>query len=160
MFMAENRTQPLSERFAGIISMMLGMLRAHGLRSLLHLPQLWLAAREFRGYADQLVALLQAFEAGTLPPPAPARCPAPQAAQSPTAQSPALPNPAVGSAPRARQLPAPPLSPPAANPISHRSRAACGSYPAATMSRPSRRAQNPFAMPRPPAGILATGRSS
>ena len=93
---------PLSERFASIISMMLGMLRAQGLRSLLHLPALWLAAREIRRFGDALGALIAAFEAGTLPPvPAPAPWTAPQ----PWPAAPAQP----AAAPR---LAAPPGSPP------------------------------------------------
>jgi hypothetical protein len=155
MFMTENRTQPLSERFASIFSMMLGMLRAQGLRSLLHLPQLWLAAREFRRLSEALVALLKAFEAGTLPRLAPAPTIAPQEPQSP-----APPRPAVRSAPRARQRPAARPAPPPANPTPRCPRADSGAYPAPTMSRPCRRARNPFAVPRPSAGIIATGRST
>ena len=67
-----SRTQDLREAFAGIISMMLGLLRARGLRGLLQLPTLWLAVREIRRMAEEFVALLDAFRAGTLPPvPAP-----------------------------------------------------------------------------------------
>ena len=43
-----NRTQDLREAFASIISMMLGLLRAHGVRGLIHLPALWLAAAQIR----------------------------------------------------------------------------------------------------------------
>ena len=70
--MNDIRNPPLSERFASIITMMLGMIRAQGLRSLLHLPTLWLAMREIRRFGEALGALIAAFEAGTLPPPPPA----------------------------------------------------------------------------------------
>src|SRR5271170_7244121 len=63
-------TQPqdLREAFASLISMMLGLLRAHGVRGLLHLPALWLAAREIRRIGAELCQLFDAWKAGTLPP--------------------------------------------------------------------------------------------
>src|SRR5580700_7165123 len=64
--------QPLSERFASIFSMMLGILRAQGWRALLHLPSIWLAMRMIRELGEALGALAAAFEAGTLPPVPPA----------------------------------------------------------------------------------------
>src|SRR5271168_5476500 len=73
--METSRTQPLSERFAGIISMMLGILRAHGWRCLLHLPSIWLAMRAIRELGEALGALIAAFEAGTLPPAPPMPAP-------------------------------------------------------------------------------------
>src|SRR5580700_440861 len=62
------RNPPLSERFASIFSMMLGLLRAQGWRALLHLPSIWLAMRMIRELGEALGALAAAFEAGTLPP--------------------------------------------------------------------------------------------
>ena len=63
-------TQPqdLREAFGSLISMMLGLLRAHGLRGLIHLPALWLAAREIRRNGAEFITLYDAFQAGTLPP--------------------------------------------------------------------------------------------
>jgi hypothetical protein len=107
--MNDIRTPPLSERFASIITMMLGMIRAQGLRSLLHLPALWLAAREIRRFGEALGALIAAFEAGTLPPVPPAPAP-------PTAPLEPLAAPAQSAPPRprsrrrpARSRPSPPL---------------------------------------------------
>jgi len=65
------RTQDLREAFSSIITMMLGLLRARGLRGLLQLPTLWLVSRELRRMAERFNALLDAFRAGTLPPVAP-----------------------------------------------------------------------------------------
>jgi hypothetical protein len=59
--------QDLREAFASIITMILGLLRAHGLRGLRHVPALWLAAREIRRGGEEFVALLDAFRAGALP---------------------------------------------------------------------------------------------
>src|SRR5580700_10705355 len=83
--------QPLSERFARITSMMLGILRAQGWRALLHLPSIWLAMRMIRELGEALGALAAAFEAGTLPPiPTPQDQPAPLPyAAIPTAPPPA-----------------------------------------------------------------------
>src|SRR5580704_553682 len=66
-----NRTQDLREAVASIISMMLGLLRAHGLRGLLHLPTLWLVSREIRRIGERFNALFAALHAGTLVLPAP-----------------------------------------------------------------------------------------
>src|ERR1700722_9886511 len=60
--------QDLRARIAGIISMMLVILRAHGWRGLIHLPTLWLVSREIRRIGEQFAALMAAFKAGTLPP--------------------------------------------------------------------------------------------
>jgi hypothetical protein len=75
-------TQPqdLREAFASLISMMLGLLRAHGLRGLIHLPAMWLAAREIRRIGAEVIALYDAWQAGTLPSQAPAPCTDRQAA--------------------------------------------------------------------------------
>src|SRR5580704_19519384 len=70
--MNTSRHPPLSERFASIMQMMLGILRAHGWRCLLHLPTYWLAMRAIRELFEALGALAAAFEAGTLPPVPPA----------------------------------------------------------------------------------------
>ena len=69
--MNHTRNQDLREAFSSIISMILGLLHAHGLRGLLHLRTIWLFSRELRRLADEFVALFEAFQAGTLPLPAP-----------------------------------------------------------------------------------------
>src|ERR1700691_4059443 len=98
-------TQPqdLREAFTSIISMMLGLLRAHGLRGLIHLPALWVAAREIRRIGAEVIALYDASRPGTLPP-VPAPDPAPQQRQAAPAQPPATPRaPARAAAPRHRR---------------------------------------------------------
>ena len=67
------RPQDLIEAVTSIIPMMLGLLRARGLRGLLELPKFWLFARELRRMAEEFTALLTALlRSGTLPPaPAP-----------------------------------------------------------------------------------------
>jgi hypothetical protein len=87
------RTQDLREAFASIITMMLGLLRAQGLRGLLQLPALWLATREMRRLADAFCELFAAFQAGTLTPvpAAPDRQPAPPCATPRVAARPATP---------------------------------------------------------------------
>jgi hypothetical protein len=87
------RTQDLREAFSSIITMMLGLLRAQGLRGLLQLPTLWLVSREMRRLADAFCELFAAFQAGTLPPAAPV--PAPQPRQSAPARAPAPARPAA-----------------------------------------------------------------
>ena len=86
--------QDLRARIAGIISMMLGILRAHGWRALIHLPTLWLVAREIRRIGERFAELFAALEAGTLhlPPPEPPIVP--QQLQAARAQSAAPPRPA------------------------------------------------------------------
>src|SRR5271168_2192435 len=81
-------TQPqdLREAFASLISMMLGLLRAHGLRGLIYLPAMWLAVREIRRIGERLSELLAAWQAGTLPP-----VPAPEPALQPLPAAPARP---------------------------------------------------------------------
>jgi hypothetical protein len=108
-------TQSLSERSASIISMMLGLLRAQGLRGLVHLPALWLAAREFRRIGEEFAALLAAFHAGTLPPvPPPAPWPEPLEWQAAPAQRAAAPRVAARpAAPRRRPRPQPAPAKPA-----------------------------------------------
>ena len=68
-----NRIQHLREAFAGIISMMLGLLRAHGLRGLLYLPEVWLATREIKRIGEAFCEMFAAWAAG----PASARQPTP-----------------------------------------------------------------------------------
>jgi hypothetical protein len=100
------RHPPLSERFASIMQMMLGILRAHGWRCLLHLPTYWLAMRTIRELFEALGALAAAFEAGTLPP----IPPAPELALlEPLPARPASARPRTRSAaqPRTRRPPAP-----------------------------------------------------
>src|ERR1700678_1367718 len=113
-----NRTQDLREAFASIIPMILGLLRAHGWRGLLHLPTLWLVSRELRPVGAPFCALLDAFRAGTLPPaPAPWNDDEPQESQAAPAQPAATPRvrarPAVTRGRRTRSVPAPALAKPA-----------------------------------------------
>src|ERR1700677_4700996 len=107
-----NRTQDLREAFASIISMILGLLRAQGWRGLLHLPTLWLVSRELRRMGAEFLTLLDAFQAGTLPPappyPDPPYCePAPAQPRHPSARSasPRQPRRASQPAPAKRARP-------------------------------------------------------
>src|SRR5580704_3384121 len=96
--MKEPRKQHLSEAVAGLIStivkMMLGLLRARGLRGLRELPALFRFVRDLRRLAEEFSTLFAAFKAGTrtaaLPAPEPEFCPA------------APPRPAAPRPPRAR----------------------------------------------------------
>ena len=58
-------TQDLREAFASIISMILGLLRAHGVRGLVHLPEVWLAMREMKRIAEAFCELFAAWSAAT-----------------------------------------------------------------------------------------------
>src|SRR5580698_4931863 len=79
-------TQDLIEAVNSIIHMMLAMIRAQGLRSLIHLPQLIVVTFLLRSISKRFIALLDAHAAGTLPlPPAPDV--APQAWQAAPARS-------------------------------------------------------------------------
>src|SRR5579863_10145812 len=102
--MNDKSIQRLTEAFASIISMMLGMLRAQGWRGLLNLPELWLAARYIRRLGQEFAALMADFKAGllVLPPLAP------PCQEAPYAASPEAPRVAVrpDQAARARQRPA------------------------------------------------------
>src|ERR1700722_1185211 len=82
----QTRTQDLREAFAGIISMMLGLLRAHGLRGLIHLPAVWLATREMKRIAEAFCELFAAWGAGLL-----AATPAPSTAPQVRQEAPAQP---------------------------------------------------------------------
>ena len=94
------RTQDLREAFASIISMMLGLLRAHGLRGLLYLPEVWLATREIKRIGEAFCEMFAAWGAGL------ASAPAPQQRQAVPVQSPATPRVRVRSAaPRYRRRP-------------------------------------------------------
>src|SRR5580698_1103714 len=97
--MKEPRKQHLSEAVAGLIStivkMMLGLLRARGLRGLLELPSLFRFVRDLRRLSEEFVTLFAAFKAGNRTPVAPA----PE-----TAPEPALP-PAPIVPPRALPMP-------------------------------------------------------
>ena len=70
------RTQDLREAFASIISMMLGLLRAHGLRGLLYLPEVWLASREIKRIGEAFCEMFAAWGAGLASAPAPQQRPA------------------------------------------------------------------------------------
>src|ERR1700722_8901289 len=61
------QTQDLREAFASIISMMLGVLRAQGLRGLRHLPEIILVVFLLRSIGKRFAALMDAHAAGTLP---------------------------------------------------------------------------------------------
>src|SRR5580698_5187658 len=85
--MKEPRKQHLSEAVAGLIStivkMMLGLLRARGLRGLLELPTLFRFVRDLRRLAEEFSTLFAAFKAGIRTPVAPE----PEAAPEPAPPS-------------------------------------------------------------------------
>src|SRR5271156_921850 len=140
------RTQDLREAFASIISMILGLLRAHGLRGLLPLPTLWMVAREIRRIGEELVALYDAFKAGTLPPvPAPAPWPAPQQPQAAPTQPPATPR--ASARPAALRVRRPRPQPVPAKPARAGVRA---------RTRTVRRRSTPDPFPAPPGIVRAT----
>ena len=167
--MDEKRLQHLTEAFASVISMMLGMLRAHGWRCVLHLPEIWRTARQLRRFGEQFAALMATLmadlKAGRLVIPPPAPWPDPPEQDFAYADSPAAPRPATRPDPacRARSRPAERPSPPAAYaepdcpdaaaaPSHARARAAL-------CPLPSRRAPGRFSVPVLPAGAIAAGRS-
>src|SRR5580704_10532592 len=114
------RNPPLSERFASITSMMLGILRAQGWRALLHLPSIWLAMRMIRELGEALGALAAAFEAGTLPPVPPTPILAPLEPLEPLPARPA----SASARPRAPTTARPrPQRPPAPQPRARRTHA-------------------------------------
>jgi hypothetical protein len=93
--MKEPRKQHLSEAVAGVISkiveMMLGLLRARGLRGLLELPTLFLFVRDLRRLAKEFATLFEAFKAGTRTQVAPEPEPEPQEWQPAPARPAAMP---------------------------------------------------------------------
>src|SRR5579863_9668279 len=109
--MDEKRLQHLTEAFASVISMMLGMLRAHGWRCVLHLPEIWQTARQLRRFGEQLAALMATlmadFKAGRLVIPPPAPWPDPPDQEFAYAASPETPRPATPRAPASRARPRP-----------------------------------------------------
>ena len=167
--MDEKRLQHLTEAFASVISMMLGMLRAHGWRCVLHLPEIWRTARQLRRFGEQFAALMATLmadlKAGRLVIPEPAPWPDPPEQECAYAASPAAPRLAAPRAPASRARPRPAIrpSPPPTYAEPDRPRAAAAlphvRAQAALRPWPSRRASFRFAMPVLPAGTLATGRS-
>jgi hypothetical protein len=141
------RIQDLKEAFASIVSMMLGLLRAHGVRGLVHLPEVWLATREIKRIAEAFTELFAAWSAGRLDAtPAPAT--SPQAGQAAHPQPAATPRVAARRvAPRHRR---PHAQPAPAKPA--RARFAHAGSTRVPAPRP-----HPCALP---AGILVTGRST
>src|SRR5580692_10513655 len=108
--MKEPRKQHLSEAVAGVISkiveMMLGLLRARGLRGLLELPTLFLFVRDLRRLAKEFATLFEAFKAGTRTQVAPEPEPEPQEWQPAPARPAATPRTRVRTrshAPRPRR---------------------------------------------------------
>src|SRR5580704_11283256 len=115
--MFNRRPQDLAEAVAGIVSMiiemMLGLLRARGLRGLLELPAHFRLALELRRMAKDFADLFAAFKAGTLPVPPAAPEPAAQVWPAEPAQSPVTPRVAMRPDPanRHRQPAARPSAP-------------------------------------------------
>src|SRR5580704_2279701 len=105
--MENNRKQHLSEAVSGLISkivgMMLGLLRARGLRGLLELPALFRFVFELRRLSQEFVTLFAAFKAGTRTPVAPAPEAAPEPAHPSAAPRRAQHPRARTRAPRARR---------------------------------------------------------
>src|SRR5580704_14178602 len=116
--MFNRRPQHLSEAVAGLIStivgMMLGLLRARGLRGLLELPTLFRFVRDLRRLAEEFSTLFAAFKAGTRTPVAPAPEPAPQEWQPAPARATRTPRVAARPDPedRARHRQAAPAADP------------------------------------------------
>jgi hypothetical protein len=115
--MHDTPRKPLREAVAGIVSMiiemMLGLIRARGLRGLLELPTHLRLALELHRMGEAFAALFAAFKAGTLPPvptaPEPDSWPAPHAASARPAAEPrrAVRARAPVRAARPRRAPAP-----------------------------------------------------
>jgi hypothetical protein len=132
--------------------MVLGLLRAHGLRGLRHLPALWQAARQIRRIGEEFVAQLDAFRAGTLSPvPAPAPQTTPPQLQAAPAHPPAAPRAAARPAAlRHRPSQSAPRNPRARNRRATNLRAVRFARAYRTIGRQSR--------PGPSAGILVSAR--
>jgi hypothetical protein len=142
--MKEPRKHTLSEAVAGMVSMiieiMLGLLRARGLRGLLELPAYFRLALELRRMGEDFTALFEAFKAGTLPPPPPEPVDSWPLQESACPRAPAKPSasvraraPSHAAHPRRRALPcalAPPPAPPSRIARAPRSRAFCADPPA------------------------------
>src|SRR5580704_1397743 len=110
--MKEPRKQHLSEAVAGVIStivkMMLGLLRARGLRGLLELAALFSFVFELRRLAKEFATLFEAFKAGARPPVAPPPepvLPPPQPRLASASSAP--PRIRTAARPRAKRPPAP-----------------------------------------------------
>jgi hypothetical protein len=149
----DNRYQHLSEAFNSIISMMLAAIRARGLRSLIDLPNMIMAAIYLRRLGREFAAVIASLKAGTLHPPAPAQPTepgsAPPAGHIPAALSAAPAKPA--GADRARPTPAARPAPAAPKTSARRTRTP------QTTRRPHR-TPDPRAIIPLPAGLLATER--
>jgi hypothetical protein len=144
--------QDLREAVASLVSMLLGLLRAHGLRGLIHLPAIWLLSRQLRRMAEEFCELFAAWKAGTLPPvPAPTPWPDLQPLQAAPAQPVTTPRPAARPAARSPRR-RPSQTAPA---ISARPQLAYAGVHARPYSTP-----NPQNLPGPASGILVTGRST
>ena len=142
--MNDRRLQHLSEAFNSIISMMLAAIRARGLRSLIDLPKIIVAAFYLRRIGKEFAALIASLDLGTL---------LPLAAAPPDRQAaPAQPD---GAAP-ARPLPAVSPAVPARAPGANRVRQAAAAQPLSGAPKPpARRTRTPqparhqaFARPR------------
>src|SRR5258708_21687550 len=70
--MNDKRFQHLADAFNSIISMMLAEIRARGLRSLINLPQMIIAAIYLRRLGKQFAALIASIDLSALPLPPPA----------------------------------------------------------------------------------------
>jgi hypothetical protein len=149
------RYQDLSEIFTSIIKMMLRSIRAHGLRSIIHLPMLCLLAIELRRMGKQFAAVMAALDAGILRAPEPETTP--QDEQAACAQPEAMPRPAAHPAVPAKRAAAVRTR---AAPTVRRTRT-----PQATR-RPEFAQPQPRRMPKPPgplslpAGVTVSGRST
>jgi hypothetical protein len=165
LFVKDTPTRTLTEAFASIIAMMLRMIRAHGVRGLIHLPMLLLFALQLCRIGKEFAALVAAFEAGTLPlpPRAPALWTTPSSGQAARAQPAEVD--CVQAADGARSAPVrphagglgaarrPSTRPPPALRTRARETRAHGRPPA--RPRPTPDPQN---LPSPPSDILVTGR--
>ena len=148
------RNPTLSEAVAGMVSMiiemMLGLLRARGLRGLLELPAHFRLALELRRMAKDFVALFDAFKAGNLPPVAaePEAAPEPEPALQEWQPAPARPAATPRAPTRARTRTR------AARP--RRARPRIAYIPRPCFGTPAPIAP-PRALPKPAVAVHATG---